>query len=113
MAAVVATGVTETHLEAASIIVPGAVPPVVVSSAAAAAAAEEDDNNIPPPPAAAGGPVWSAAVDAPAAGDGPSTSVIESDSEARNHFISSSSYGPSIWQLLAGLLGLTAVVSSA
>ncbi|CAM9194684.1 unnamed protein product, partial [Ascophyllum nodosum] len=113
-----ATVVAEIHLEAASTTVPvlindeqqqeerGAMLPA--SSAAATATSSGEDV-----PAAASGPASSTAEgDAPAAGDGPSTPVIESDSQARNHFLSPSSSGLSIWQLLVGLLGLTAVVSS-
>ena len=47
-------------------------------------------------------PASTAAADAPA-GDGQGA-VIESYSEARNDFLSSV---PSIWRLLAGILGLT------
>ena len=51
-------------------------------------------------------PPASSAADAPA-GDGQGA-VIESDSEARNDFLSSL---PSIWRVLAGVLGFTALVS--
>ena len=51
-------------------------------------------------------PPASSASDAPG-GDGQGA-VIESDSEARNDFLSSV---PSIWRFLAGVLGLTTLVS--